>query len=97
MLENMPQTGTLMSVNDYLSTTFRPDCEYVDGVIVERNLGEKDHSTLQMAISAALFNRRTKRAWVCTATAGMQEVKDAVLRTVTPAIEVPLAEIVGRV
>jgi Uma2 family endonuclease len=58
MLENMPQTGTLMSVNDYLSTSFRPDCEYVDGVIVERNMGEKDHSTLQMAISASLFNRR---------------------------------------
>ena len=58
MLENMPQTGALMSMNDYLSSTFRPDCEYVDGVIVERNLGEKDHSTLQMAISAALFNRQ---------------------------------------
>jgi Uma2 family endonuclease len=58
MLENMPQTGALMSMNDYLSTSFRPDREYVDGVIVERNLGEKDHSTLQMAISAALFNRR---------------------------------------
>ena len=54
----MPRTGTLMSVNDYLSTSFRPDCEFVDGVIVERNLGEKDHSTLQMAISACLFNRR---------------------------------------
>ena len=45
-------------MNDYLSTSFRPDCEYVDGVIVERNLGEKDHSALQMAISACLFNRR---------------------------------------
>ena len=54
----MPQTGALMSMNDYLSTAFRPDCEYVDGVIMERNLGEKDHSMLQMAISAALFNRR---------------------------------------
>jgi Uma2 family endonuclease len=36
---------TLISVEEYLNTSFPDaDCEYVDGVIVERNLGEKDHS-----------------------------------------------------
>ena len=41
------QTGVQISVEDYLSTSYRPDCEYVDGVLLERNLGEFDHSRLQ--------------------------------------------------
>ena len=57
----MPQTGALMSVNDYLSTSFRPDCEYVDGVIVERNLGEWEHSRLQTALVVYLVSR--KKHW----------------------------------
>ncbi len=41
------QTGELMSVREYLSTSFRPDCDYVDGEVVERNVGEYDHARLQ--------------------------------------------------
>ena len=52
------QRGILISVEEYLSTSYRPDREYIDGTIVERNLGEKDHSRLQMALSAFLYNRR---------------------------------------
>jgi len=51
-------TGELVSVQQYLSTSYRPDCDYVDGVVVERNLGERDHSRLQMALSAYFYNRR---------------------------------------
>ena len=51
-------TGELVSVQEYLSTSYRPDCDYVDGLVVERNLGERDHSRLQMALSAYLHNRR---------------------------------------
>src|ERR1019366_2470335 len=43
-------TGSLVSVHEYLSTSYRPDCDYVDGVVLERNLGEKSHSRLQTAI-----------------------------------------------
>ena len=43
-------TGTLVSVEEYLSTSYRPDREYIDGVIVERNLGEDDHSSLQTSV-----------------------------------------------
>src|SRR5436305_1635741 len=43
-------TGSLISVREYLSTSYRPDCDYVDGVVVERNLGEYDHGRLQAAI-----------------------------------------------
>src|ERR1700730_8655607 len=41
----MPVQETLVSVEEYLNTSYDgPDREYVDGRIVERNLGEKDHS-----------------------------------------------------
>src|ERR1017187_8863429 len=51
-------TGTLISVAEYLATSYRPDCDYVDGHVEERNLGERDHSNLQMIVSAYLFARR---------------------------------------
>jgi Uma2 family endonuclease len=41
---------TLISVEEYLRTSYRPDCDYVDGEVFERNVGEKDHSTLQKKI-----------------------------------------------
>jgi Uma2 family endonuclease len=40
-------TATVTALEEYLTTVYRPDREYIDGVIVERNLGERDHSTLQ--------------------------------------------------
>ena len=53
----LPQ-ATLISVEEYLATSYRPDCDYVDGRIEERNLGEYDHSSLQTAIGAYFFARR---------------------------------------
>jgi len=38
---------TLISVAEYLNTSYSPDREYIDGQIVERNLGEKTHSRIQ--------------------------------------------------
>jgi Uma2 family endonuclease len=44
------QARTLISVEEYLETVYRPDCEYVDGALLERNLGEIQHSDLQRAL-----------------------------------------------
>lgn len=41
---------TLISIGEYLATNYRPDREYIDGEILERNVGELDHSWLQKAI-----------------------------------------------
>lgn len=41
---------TLISVEEYLRTSYRPDCDYVDGEVQERNLGEWDHASLQMRV-----------------------------------------------
>jgi len=50
--------GTLISVEEYLATSYRPDCDYVDGRVQERNLGEFDHSSLQTAIAVYLGTRQ---------------------------------------
>lgn len=38
---------TLVPLSEYLDTSYRPDCEYLDGELLERNVGEWDHSRLQ--------------------------------------------------
>ena len=51
-------TTHLVSVEEYLRTSHQDgDREYVDGQIVERNLGEFDHSDLQTAIAVYLRTR----------------------------------------
>jgi Uma2 family endonuclease len=37
----------LVPVEEYLRTAYRPDCDYLDGEVLERNVGERDHSKLQ--------------------------------------------------
>jgi hypothetical protein len=39
-------TEMLLSVSEYLSTSYRPDQELLDGRISERNVGEYEHSNL---------------------------------------------------
>jgi Uma2 family endonuclease len=53
-------TATLVSVSEYLQTSYRPDCEYIDGEVRERNMGELDHSRLQMLLSRYLSNREVQ-------------------------------------
>lgn len=43
-------TAVLISVEEYLNTSYDPDCDYVDGEVVERNLGETKHSKAQRRI-----------------------------------------------
>jgi len=162
-----------VSMEEYLRTAYRPDCDYVDGKVLERNVGEHDHGDLQsefvhylrlrrkqwklhavieqrVQVSATHFrvpdvcvvasaashpaiyreppficievlspedrqsriqqkidgylkfgvpnvwviDPETRRVWVYT-TDGSREVKDGMLRTENPAIEVNLAEVFG--
>jgi Uma2 family endonuclease len=53
--------GTLISEEEYLHTNYTPDCEFEDGVLIERNVGTKDHSKLQRGL-IVYFGRRSK-AW----------------------------------
>jgi Uma2 family endonuclease len=53
--------AALVSLEEYLATSYEPDCDFVDGVLEERNVGKRDHSDLQSAIDTYLRNR--KQQW----------------------------------
>jgi Uma2 family endonuclease len=46
--------GTLVPLAEYLATSYDPDVEYVDGVLVERNVGDWLHSLIQSNLIYAL-------------------------------------------
>lgn len=52
-------TATLVPLSEYLRTTYRPDRDFLAGILQERNMGEQPHSRLQ-SFFCALFtvNRR---------------------------------------
>jgi Uma2 family endonuclease len=54
-------SAAFVSVEEYLNTSYRPDCDYVDGRIVERNLGEQTHSAIQRELIVYLHGR--SREW----------------------------------
>jgi Uma2 family endonuclease len=54
-------TKVLMDVSDYLRTSFEgPDCEYLDGEIVERNMDEIPHSDVQSNLIGLLRQLRSR-------------------------------------
>ena len=57
----MSALPALVSVDEYLRTAYDPDCDYVDGVVLERNRGEKDHGKLQLEL--ALYLRQRRDQW----------------------------------
>ena len=54
-------TSASVSAEEYLSTSYRPDREMLEGELVQRNVGEYDHSNLQGALVAWL--RKRQRDW----------------------------------
>ena len=50
--------ATLVSLEQYLNTSYSPDREYRDGVLVERNLGEKGHAELQGMLATYVHAKR---------------------------------------
>jgi Uma2 family endonuclease len=51
-------------IGEYMLTTYRPDREYVDGELLERNVGKKEHARLQALLAAWFFNH--EREWTVT-------------------------------
>jgi Uma2 family endonuclease len=51
-------TAAAIPVEEYLHTTYEPDMEYVNGQLVERNVGEYFHGLLQSLIVIELAKRR---------------------------------------
>ena len=47
-----------LSVDEYLTTSYRPDCEYLEGELLERNVGEWEHSRGLAVVSRYLSRLR---------------------------------------
>ena len=54
-------TTVSIPVSEYLATSYRPDCDYVDGVVRERHLGTRPHAALQGILAASFHANR--RSW----------------------------------
>ena len=52
--------GTLISLDEYLSTSYRPDCDFIEGEVVERNVGKRRHGYAQSEIASWFRQRRDK-------------------------------------
>jgi Uma2 family endonuclease len=56
-------TLATIPVEEYLRTAYDPDMEYVDGQLVERNVGEYFHSRLQALLAVLLGSRERQRRY----------------------------------
>lgn len=54
-------TIATVPVEEYLRSTYEPDMEYVNGQLVERNVGEYFHSFMQSLIAQLLGSRMRER------------------------------------
>lgn len=63
-----------VSVDQYLNTSYRPDCDYLEGELLERNVGEWDHSRLQISLASYLRGRE-KQLGVLAVTEQRVQVK----------------------
>src|SRR5580693_3954839 len=60
-------TSTRLSLSEYMKTSYRPDREYVEGELRQRNLGRWEHARLQ-ALLAIWFGSQEKSWAVKVAT-----------------------------
>src|SRR5277367_1182276 len=85
----------LISVEEYLSSSYEPDCDYVDGHIEERNLGESAHATLQLRIGAYLLTHYERvgavvgTEWRIRVSPARIRIPDVCVFLVDPREEVP--------
>ena len=61
IMMHMSAVSNLVSVEEYLHNTYHPDCDYVDGVDLERNVGEKEHGKAQQEV--LVYFRERRRQW----------------------------------
>ncbi len=49
-----------VSVSEYLHSVYKPDVDYIDGVLADRSVGELDHYLVQRALLQALISGEQK-------------------------------------
>ncbi len=72
-------TSVLIPLDQYLNTSYRPDREYIDGKVVERNMGKWEHSRIQ-ALLTIWFGQHEREWSILTATEWRTQVSSARVR-----------------
>ena len=72
-------TSTLIPLDQYLSTSYRPDREYIDGEVLERKMGKWEHARIQ-ALLTIWFGRHEREWAVQTATEWRTKVSSTRVR-----------------
>ena len=72
-------TSNRLSLSEYIKTSYRPDREYVDGELRDRNVGRWEHARLQ-ALLASSFQSQEKSWSVKVATAQRVQVSSTRIR-----------------
>jgi Uma2 family endonuclease len=54
----MSTIPTMISVGEYLGSTYHPDRDYIDGELLERNAGETLHGKLQILLGWLFLNQQ---------------------------------------
>ncbi|MGP8252944.1 MAG: Uma2 family endonuclease [Terracidiphilus sp.] len=67
-MATLPIDDPLVTVEEYLHTVYEPECDFVDGRLEDRNVGEYDHGLLQALLAHIFMTNR--EAW------GVQAVTD---------------------
>ncbi len=52
-------TAALISLDEYLNTSYRPDVDFLEGELEERNMGEGPHSDIQGFLLAFFHQRKS--------------------------------------
>jgi len=70
----MLSVATAVPLTEYLNTSYRPDCDYLEGELLERNVGEWDHARLQVRVGNCL-SRQEKQSGILVVLAQRIQVK----------------------
>ncbi len=77
----MAAASTPLTLEEYLETSYEPECEYVDGELIPKAMGTNDHGRLQMRLGYLLY--RYEQAGMC------QVVSEQSLRIRQRAVFIP--------
>jgi len=55
--------SVFVSEQEYLNTSYRPECDYIDGRLTDRNVGEYEHSSVMSTVMYLLDTCDTERRW----------------------------------
>jgi Uma2 family endonuclease len=53
-------TSTMVPLEEYLQTSYHPDCEWVDGELRERSVGNRSHGSVQKFFMRFFLNLETE-------------------------------------